>query len=247
MVDNIEFFDLGKMWDVSFPEKHLEFIHHFTEYGPGRVPRMLSRASHIDNITNPTIESISEASQVGAGEWYQVVTEKIQGNYPVTAGLMPWVLKRHWPVIAIQMMDWFGQANAPYYFLKKTYEQTHVALDLQRLLWAANERIGLISKIIHSGVNTFTGKVSVTVYDDNFHPSWNKELNVYISEGPSVTQADFGEYQIPAGYRNRYLFIVTELKNNAGELISRSFYYPRSLEQMEDQAFHEKYVNEPVP
>jgi beta-mannosidase len=41
----------------------------------------------------------------------------VQGNYPVTTGLMPWVFKRHWPVIAIQLIDWFGNAGAPYYFL----------------------------------------------------------------------------------------------------------------------------------
>lgn len=247
LVDEKEFFDLGKMWDKNFYKTHPEFIHHFTEYGPSRVPRMLSRASHINDMSDPSIESVTEATQIGAGEFYQLFSEKMQANYPVTAGLMPWVFKRHWPVIAIQLMDWFGQPVAPYYFLKRTYETTHVSLDLQRLLWATNERIGLVSKITHAGTNTFTGKASVTVYDDTFHPSWNKELNVNVSEGTTVTQADFGEYQIPAGYRNRFLFIVAELKNNTGELISRSFYYPRSTEQMEDQVFHDEYVNEPLP
>jgi len=121
LVDKAEFTGLGKMWDPNFYKTHPEFIHHFTEYGPGRVPRMLSRASHITDVTDPTIEAISEASQIGAGEFYQVLSEKVQGNYPVTAGLMPWVFKRHWPVIAIQLMDWFGQAAAPYYFLKRTH------------------------------------------------------------------------------------------------------------------------------
>ena len=87
---------------------------------------MLSRASHIDDMKDPTIESVTEATQIGAGEFYQILAEKIQGNYPVTTGLMPWVFKRHWPVIAIQMMDWFGHAGAPYYFLKRTYEPTHI-------------------------------------------------------------------------------------------------------------------------
>lgn len=247
LVDNKEFFDLGKMWDKSFYKTHPEFIHHFTEYGPGRVPRMLSRASHIDNMTDPSIESITEATQIGAGEFYQLFSEKMQGNYPVTAGLMPWVYKRPWPVIAIQTMDWFGQAAAPYYFLKRTYEPTHVALDLQRLVWAANERIGLIGKITHSGANALAGKISVAIYDDAFHLIWNKETAVSTAEGPSVDQTNLGEYQIPSGYRDRFLFVVAELKNSNGELVSRSFYYPRVLKQMEDQAFHDKYVNEPVP
>ena len=247
LVNNKEFAGLGKMWEKDFYKTHPEFIHHFDEYGPSRVPRMLSRASHINNMLDPTIESITEASQVGAGEWYQLVSEKMQGNYPVTTGLMPWVFKRHWPAIAIQMMDWFGQTAAPYYFLKRTYEQTHAALDLQRLLWASNENIGLMSKITYAGERAFAGKVSVTVYDDAFNLLWSKASEIHVKEGPSVTQTNMGEYQIPSDYQDRYLFIVTELKNNKEELISRSFYYPRVLIQMENKAFHDKYVNEPVP
>ena len=50
---------------------------------------MLSRASHIDNMAKPTLETIAEATQIGAGEFYQVMSEGIQSNYPVTTGLMP--------------------------------------------------------------------------------------------------------------------------------------------------------------
>lgn len=246
LVDNSEFVGLGKMWEKDFYKNHPDFIHHFDEYGPSRVPRMLSRASHINNMLDPTIESITEASQVGAGEWYQIVSEKMQGNYPLTTGLMPWVFKRHWPAIAIQMMDWFGQTAAPYYFLKRTYEPTHAALDLQRLLWAANEHIGLVSMITYAGDNTFAGKVSVTVYDDAFNLLWSKGTDILVKEGPSVTRTNMGEYQVPSAYRDRYLFIVTELKNSKEELVSRSFYYPRVLVKMEDQVFHDKYIKEPV-
>lgn len=247
LVDNKEFVDLGKMWDKSFYQNHPEFIHHFTEYGPSRVPRMLSRASHINDMSNPSIESITEATQIGAGEFYQLFSEKMQGNYPITTGLMPWVYKRPWPVIAIQTMDWFGQASAPYYFLKRTYEPTHVAIDLQRLVWGSGEQIGFAGKITHAGTVAFAGKISVAVYDDTFNPLWNNGVSVNVSGGPSVTQANLGEYQIPLGYRDRFLFVVAELHNSNGELISRSLYYPRVLKQMEDQVFHDKYVTEPIP
>ena len=247
LVNKDEFADLGKMWDPNFPKEHTEFIHHFAEYGPGRVPRMLSRASHIDDMADPSIESITVATQVGAGEFYQVLSEKMQGNYPITAGLMTWVFKRPWPVIAIQMMDWFGQAAAPYYFLKRTYEPTHAALDLERLIWAPGEKIELKSKITHAGKGVLSGIVSVTVYDGKFKTLWKQEKETTIEPGASVTQTGFGEYFIPDLYKDSYLFVVTELKNKQEELISRSVYYPRVLKQMEDQGFHGKYVNEPVP
>lgn len=247
LVDNGEFKELGKMWDKEFYKDHPEFIHHFTEYGPARVPRMLSRASHIDDMSDPSIEAVTEASQVGAAEWYQVVSEKMQGNYPVTTGLMPWVFKRHWPVIAIQMMDWFGQTAAPYYFLKRTYEPTHVSVDLDRLLWAPGEDMRLSTRITHAPGTQLSGKVSVTVYDDTFTRLWKKDLGASVQKGPSVTGTDFGSYRIPAGYRDRYLFVVAELLGPDGKLVSRSVYYPRVLSKMEDKTFFDEYVKEPVP
>ncbi|RIV27253.1 beta-mannosidase [Fibrisoma montanum] len=245
-VDNKEFTGLGKMWDKSFGPSHPEFIHHFTEYGPGRVPRMLSRASHIADVMDPTIESISEASQIGAGEFYQLLSEKMQGNYPVTAGLMPWVFKRHWPVIAIQMMDWFGQAAAPYYFLKRTYEPTHVAIDLPRLLWKAGESIPLNTKITNASQTALPGTVSVTVWDDAFRQLWTKDTRMTVQPGTSVTSAPIGSYVIPADYKDRFLFVVAELKDASGKLVSRSLYFPRSLTMLDDKAFYDKYVSEPI-
>lgn len=247
LVDHSEFVDLGKMWDKNFYKNHPEFIHHFTEYGPARVPRMLSRASHIADMSNPSIESITEATQIGAGEFYQLFSEKMQGNYAVTTGLIPWVYKRPWPVIAIQTMDWFGHASAPYYFLKRTYEPTHVAIDLQRLIWGAGERILLTGKITHADPTALSGNISVAIYDDTFKPLWKNEARVNGTGGPSVTQSNLGEFQIPSDYRDRFLFIVAELRNSDGELVSRSLYYPRVLKQMEDKEFHNKYVTGPIP
>ena len=246
LVDQKEFTGLGNMWDKEFYKTHPEFIHHFTEYGPGRVPRMLSRASHVADVTDPTLETISEASQIGAGEFYQVMSEKVQGNYPVTAGLMPWVFKRHWPVIAIQLMDWFGQATAPYYFLKRTYEPTHAALDLPRLLWKTGEDLPLAVNVTHAGTQPLAGRVAVTAYDDAFRPVFSGEKPLVIPAGPSVASAEVGRYAIPADYRDQFLFLVVELSDAGGKLLSRSTYWPRVLTKMDDPTFYRKYVSEPI-
>lgn len=248
VVDQKEFVDLGTMWDQKFGPAHPEFIYHFTEYKPSRVPRMLSRASHIDDMSNPTLESISEATQIGAGEFYQVLSEKVQGNYPVTTGLMPWVFKRHWTAIAIQMMDWFGQAGAPYYFLKRTYEPVHIALDLDRLLWAPGENIALEAQVTNSLFTIAAGyKATVSVYDDSFKQLSKKTLPLNIAKGPSVNKASFGSFTIPAEYKDKYLFLLAELTDKNGKLVSSAYYYPRALTKMEDKVFHDKYVAEPIP
>ncbi len=247
LVDEKEFFDLGKMWDEDFSKNHPEFVHHFDEYSPSRVPRMMSRASHIDDLSNPTIESITEASQIGTAEWYQIVSEKMQGNYPVTTGLMPWVFKRHWPAIAIQMMDWFGQATAPYYFLKRTYEPLHIALDLDRLLWKSGESIDLKVKIINSSIAYPNVKISINIYDDRFKLMYSKRHSINVAKGTSVIQENFDSYIISDNCKNRFVYIVTELENTEGNLISRSFYFPRVLSRMEDKEFYKEYVENPIP
>jgi beta-mannosidase len=247
LVDNKEFIGFGKMWDKSFGPKHPEFIHHFTEFDPDRVPRMLSRASHIDNMANPTIESLSEATQIGAAEWYQIVSEKMQGNYPVTTGLLPWVFKRHWPVVAIQMLDWFGQPVAPYYFLKRTYEPTHIALDLPRLLWKSGETIDLKAKITNASVPVSRAKVSISVFDDHFKQLSGEETITDIKSGTSVTELKLRDFPIPENYKDRFLFLLTELRDASGKLISRSVYFPRILTIMDDPAFYTKYFTEPIP
>lgn len=247
-VDKKEFTGLGKMWDKDFAKSHPEFIHHFTEYGPSRVPRMLSRASHIVDVADPSIEEIAEASQIGAGEFYQVFSEKVQGNYPVTAGLLPWVFKRHWPVVAIQLMDWFGHAAAPYYFLKRTYEPTHLAVDVPRLLWKAGEQMELPIKITHAFPTAIHGATfTVTVMDDAFKVLWQQQKVAQIAAGTSVTSLHAGKFTIPQNYHDRFLIILAELKDPAGKVISRSFYYPRVLSKMDDAAFYKEYTTTPIP
>ncbi|WP_338876426.1 sugar-binding domain-containing protein [Spirosoma sp. SC4-14] len=252
LVDNKEFTDLGKMWDKNFYKTHPEFIHHFTEYGPSRVPRMLSRASHVADMTGsrpgePSIETITEASQVGAGEFYQVLSEKMQGNYPVTAGLMPWVFKRHWPVIAIQMMDWFGHAGAPYYFLKRTYEPTHIALDIDRLLWSAGDLFPVKLSVTHASEQPLGNlKATVRILDQSFKPLWQKEKVVSLPVGPSVVKAELGTWTLPVAYRDRFFFVVTQLTDAKGQLVSRSVYWPRSTSKLDDAAFRQRYLTEPL-
>lgn len=245
-VDNKEFVGLGKMWNKEFYDGHPEFIHHFTEYGPSRVPRMLSRASHIDDMNDPSLESIAEASQVGAGEFYQIFSEKMQGNYPITTGLMPWVFKRHWPVIAIQLMDWFGHAGAPYYFLKRTYEPTHVALDLPRLLWKSGEKMDFLVKVTNAIAPAIPANVSLTIYNDALQVLSTQSKPMQVLAGTSVTTGNLTSFSIPTDYKDRFLFLVLELKDAQGKLLSRSFYFPRVLSKMDDPTFYTQYTQEPI-
>ena len=236
--------NLGGMYEPEFKDAHPDFVHHFLEYYPSRVPRMLSRASHIDDMSDPTYENIVEASQVGAGEFYQVMSEGLQSNYPVTTGLIPWVYKRPSPVVAaIQIMDYFGQPTAPYYFLKRTYERTHVVVDLPRMLFAPGDDIPLKINVLNGAeAAPFTGRVSLRILDDRFKELAKLEKTLPIPAGTSVTKTELGNFAIPADYHERFFFLVAELYDNDGNLVSRSVYWPRTIKQMEDSEYYQKYL-----
>jgi len=237
-----------KMWDKEFNKTNPETTLHFVEYEPWRVPRMLSRASHIVDMSSPGIEDLTLATQLGAEEFYQVFSEGMQANYPVTTGLMPWVFARSWHVIAgIQLVDGGGQPLAPYYALKRTYEPQHVLLDIDRLLWKSGERFTIRVKTLNaSGQKGFQGNAKVRIFDDTYHVLYEKKQPIEISNGTAVNQIDFEPFAIPNDYKSRYFYVVTELFGADGKLLSRSTYRPRTIAAMEDAEFFNKFVSSPI-
>lgn len=243
VVNPEEFKNLGDMYNEDFAKNHPEFTQHFMEYSPSRVPRMLSRASHIDNMSNPSLESISEATQVGAGEFYQVMSDAIQSNYPVTTGLMPWVFKRPWPTVAaIHLLDGFGQPSAPYYFLKRTYEPIHAALLPERMLWAPGEKFPVKVFVAGNYPSKNPGKIEVSILDFQFEEMYKKSESI----SHTSNALNFEDFIIPANYENKYFFILVSLKDQKGKEISRSTYWPRTLTVMGDPAYRKKYTEQPT-
>src|SRR5690606_22975685 len=156
-----------------------------------------------DNMENPSLETIAEATQVAAGEFYQVMAEAIQSNYPVTTGLMPWVYKRPWPVVAaIHLVDGFGQPSAPYYFLKRAYAPTRITVQVDRLLWAAGEKFPMDVKVLN-GVDQsgFTGRARIQVFDDSFRKIWSVQDSIHVKPETSVTPLNLPAFDIPDDYK----------------------------------------------
>ncbi len=254
LVDASEFSQpLAEIFDPSFAESHPELLQHFAEYNPHRVPRMVSRASHIDDVSAPTLETLSEASQIGAGEFYQILSEHLQANYPVTAGLMPWVYKRPHPVIAIQLVDGMGHAGAPYYFLKRTYEPLHVMVQLAHLIWGPGEIMPVRACVLNlTGMQNpaddgFEGTIKVSILDAAFNERWSREATVSVPAAPTTLGVTMDSFEIPALFVDTFFFVIATLRDAAGTLVSRSVYWPRCLSAMQEAAFYMEYRAQPQP
>ena len=249
IIDASELNDLGGLCEKSFASRHPQLMNHFVEYEPSRIPRMLSRASHIDDMTNPTAESIAEATQVGAGEFYKILSEQMQSNFPRTGGLLPWVFGRSWPVFsAIMLVDGFGTPCAPYYFLKRTYSKNSVALLMPRLIWGKSEKIPLeisIANIAEEYENTY---VDINMYSRDLQLASSSKVHIGKLEPSAATKkVDAGTLVIPESYEDSFFFIEAVLRDGRGTILSHSVYWPRCLKIASDRAFKTRLETMPVP
>lgn len=249
VIDSREFeTPLRDIFSKEYAASHPEFIHHLLEYG-GQEPRTLwSRATQMDDLSAPNLETFCEASQVAAGEFSQIISDLTQANYPVTTGLMPWSLTIPWPIEFFMFIDGLDQATASYYFLKRTYEPMHVMFRLPHLIWAKGEKIPVSVSVLNASETAMSDlKVSVNIFDEKFHSIWNQERPATAKPGPSVNDVSLGNFVIPDNLEDKFFFMVAELKRGTWELVSRSVYWPRCLKQMSDPSFRAKYRSGPQP
>lgn len=239
---------LGDLYSPDLGKQRPELRHHFVEFEPSRVPRMLSRASHIDDMRAPSLEALAEATQAGAGEFYQVLSERMQAQYPITTGLLPWVFKRPWPVIAIQTVDGFGHPTAPFYFLKRTYEPTHVAMQLPWLLWAPGESIPLDIDVIHANDRPLRrGTIHARVLGPSLETLHEVKGSVNHTADAGVERYSLGAWTIPESFAGKFFFLVAELRDGAGKLVSRSVYWPRCPAVLASEPVREEWRKSPAP
>ena len=249
ITDKSELNELGKMYEKWFASKHPQLMNHFVEYNPSRIPRMLSRASHIDDMNSPTLDSIAEATQVGSGEFYQIFSEQMQANSPFTAGLLPWVFTRSWPSFsAIMMIDGFGQPTAPYYYLKRTYENTHIAVLMPRIIWSGGDNVPFELSITNFGKIDSKTSAVLNIYNDKFEKLSTLKFEVgTFPEGTSLKKISAGEYVIPADYLDRFFFVEAILSDENGKTISSSVYNLRSLKRASSAKAHKELEHFPIP
>lgn len=239
---------ISNIFSKQFADSHPEFIHHFMEYR-GKEPRTLeARASQIDDMAAPDLQTFCDASQVAAGEFIQIVSDLSQANFPITTGLMPWSLTVPWPIEFFAYIDGLNQATAAYYFLKRTYEPTHIMVRLPHLIWGEGEQVPLDVSVIQSPPRELRGATaSVSVYDTHFRKLWHGSRAIDIKTGPSVNDLHLGQFRIPPDLGNQHFLVVAELQGEAGKLLSRSVYWPACLKQMDDPAFKRNYRSSPQP
>lgn len=235
---------LDTIMDESFRDTHPELLNHFSEYVPERIPRMLSRASQINKIAGISLTGLAEATQIASCEFYQIMIEAMRENYPVTAGIMPWVFKRPWTTVAIQLVDGLGEPIAPYYYVKNAYRSVLPIVSLPRLAWAPGETIDLNAKIIYDGSNSFDAVFTLKIYDSHFAVVLSISKQVIVNE--YLTNILTEPFTLPQDFTDCFFFITAEIRQE-GTLTARSVYWPKCLSGLTSKEVFDTYTTSPQP
>ena len=238
---------LSNIFSEEFREKNPELLNHFTEYVPERIPRMLSRASHICDINGITLTDLIEATQMASYDFYQVMIDAMRENYPVTVGIMPWVFKRAWTTVGIQLVDGLGDPIAPYYAVKNAYSACRPVVSLEHMTYAPGEEMPLRAKVIYDGMDGLKNVwFTLEVMDQDWNKTLIAEKQFSLSNEEYQVSLTDERFVIPNSWADSFFFVRASVSNRAG-LISQSFYWVKCLSCLQDEAFCAEFRSKPSP
>lgn len=236
----------GILPDLSSEKFTAEYpclISHFTEYLPERVPRMLSRASQIANITKLDLKGLCEATQVQAYEFYTLMIQAMLENYPVCGGVMPWVFKRPWPTAGIQTVDGLGQPLYPYYAVQNAYRSVNICLCLEWSIIAPFEPIALKVKVLRTlGKEPDASLIAVTVYS----PDLSEKKQYTEPYLPQQAEYRLGVFSPDADYTDQCFLIDASLLND-DMVLARTTYFIKCTSLLKDRALYHTCRTSPCP
>lgn len=238
---------LNDICSEAFRNKHPQLVNHFSEFIPSRIPRMLSRASAIQNMQDISLLDLCIATQIASYEFYQIMIQSMRENYPICGGIMPWVFKRPWSTIAIQLVDGFGDPIAPYYAVKNAYKPLMVELALQEVTYAPGETFQPDLRLLYDGTCSIP---DVTVTYELYSPTLDliKQNRFLCDAVPNLYMQHFDvpSVQLPDTWTNTYFFQRATVSDAHG-MLHQSFYWCRILDSFRDETTLSSWRNDAHP
>lgn len=229
--------------NLSLPKFETDFtdlLNHFSEYIPSRVPRMMARNSQVIDLRKASLKDICEASQVQVYEFYQLMIQSMQENFPVCGGIMPWVFKRPWATVGVQTVDGDDRPGYAYYAVRNSYKPINICWCQEWSVLAPNEEITLVTKVFNQNKEDLSGAcITLTVYNPDLSV-WDEYKNVY------KPVCDFGKITLADHFTNTCFLICADISRN-GVCLSRSVYFNKCTEALGDADVYEEYRTYPSP
>lgn len=235
---------IGKLPDLTNPEfaKELpELVHHFTEYTPDNMKSKLARVSHITNISDMTLETLCKATQMQAYEFYTIMIQSAEENYPVCGGIMPWVFKRHSPTAAIQTVDGLGRPTYNYYAVQNTFKNIGICYCQQWSILKPYETLPITIKIFNQGQHCLdNAKIRFTIYA----PDLSVEKEWFFDYIDTMNEYPLEDFKLTDKYTNKCFLVSADLIIN-NDIAARTVYVHKCTDMLADEEFCVEYRKEP--
>jgi beta-galactosidase/beta-glucuronidase len=144
---------------------------------------------------------------------YQGIFEAAGHKLNDIGGVMLWKLNAAFPSLVWQVYDWFLQTNAGYYFMQNACEPVHIQLNL------LNNKVTILNRTYKSAPN-LTAKVEM--FDTESKSIFMEE--VYFSMGATEVK-ETTSLASALGKTKGISFVVLNLKNSAGTVVSHNVYW----------------------
>ncbi|MGG7462991.1 glycoside hydrolase family 2 protein [Plantibacter sp. YIM 135347] len=151
-----------------FGDTHRALRHHWAEFRPIRIPRMLGRAALFDDLATGDNGRFVEAVALGAAEITETVALDFRASDVAATMILPWVFSRPWPSVGMQVLDHSGRPTPGHAALRRAYAPIAIAVRVRHESLAAGEelRVQLAVNRDADAATLATASVEVRVYDD---------------------------------------------------------------------------------
>ncbi len=201
------------VWDktLPFPLNHT-WGYHDAATGNGRWDRYYNAMTDRYGESE-SMEEFCDKMQLMNAVGYQGIFEAAGHKLNDIGGVMLWKLNAAFPSVVWQVYDWFLMPNAGYYFMQNACEPVHIQLNL------ANKRVTVLNRTYVK----MPGLISqVDVYDLNSKALFHENKNVSLDATDVTETTDLSK--LLAGTKE-IAFVVLNLKNKAGKVISHNVYW----------------------
>jgi hypothetical protein len=144
---------------------------------------------------------------------YQGIFEAAGHKLNDIGGVMLWKINAAFPSVVWQVYDWFLQTNAGYYFMQNACEPLHIQLNL------SNMKVMILNR---KYIPAPSLAAQVQVFDADSKSVFKEEA--FFSLGPSEVK-ETTSLSETIGKTKGIVFVVLNLKNSAGNVISHNVYW----------------------
>jgi len=190
----------------------------------------------MDKIYGPAQNAVDydHVSQTMAYDGERAMFEAYSRNKYNSTGVIQWMLNNSWPSMIWHLYDYYLGAGGGYYGTKKADEPLHVQYSYDdHSIWVVNSTYSAAADLT----------AYATVYDAHQQKIFDDKATVQLAADGAMRALPIPDSTFASG--SSMYFVDLQLKNKAGAVVSRNFYWVPAKASTYDWA-KTKYTTSPI-